>query len=44
MVGDRNSIENYNSSHVNAVKMTNELVGTSTHHDTITGTSPTHVI
>ena len=34
----------YNQSHSVIVKAMNELVGTSIHHDTITGTSPTFVI
>lgn len=34
----------YNQSHSGIVKAMNELVGTSIHHDTITGTSPTFVI
>jgi hypothetical protein len=42
--GTEAEVESYKSSHAYVVKQANELVATSTHHDTITGTSPTFVI
>lgn len=34
----------FNMTHAKTIKLMNELVATSTHHDTITGTSPSYVI
>ena len=42
--GNQPEIDSYNISHSPLIKMANEWVGTATHHDTITGTSPNHVI
>ena len=42
--GNKVEFDSYNISHSTIIKSTNEWVATATHHDTITGTSPSYVI
>jgi len=41
---NKSELYSFEQIHSKTIKMMNELVATSTHHDTITGTSPSHVI
>lgn len=41
---NQSDIDSFRETHAKINKQINELVATSTHHDTITGTSPYHVI